>query len=516
MSRIAIRARRAATAAGALLLLAAPAAGAASPIPGAAVPTTRPAFTGTPATAQPIRGVPLTPQNPFMAPNGKSNVHNDAWMTDAYRTGGPLGRSPSVFSAVLDNRVCITITFDRRGRLVASCISATTGPRLYMLDPRTLDTLAQFALPAKPPAAGIPPALNTAGGAYFFLDHRDRAVLATTDQRIWVVEETGGTTNPGFRKVREYSVARYLKGDERLPSTLPDWKGRLWFVGRQSGTVGVLDPATGRAKAIRLGEEIENSFATSPEGVYVASDKRMYRMEVGRGGRPRIVWRSRYDNSGVKKPGQINAGTGTTPTVMAGGYVAITDNADPMQVVVYRRAAKLRRGQRRVVCEVPVFSEGTQRHRELAHHRGPLARRREQLRLRARRDGGRQAHRARDRARRRAPRRPRLSPRVDEPDGARAERRAEGVAEDGARLRLHQGPGPGPAHRRRVVLGGAGLPHREARVEARGGHRRRLQQPLRRHRPGARRPLRLPRRRGRADGDPRRLLSGPPGRMTGV
>lgn len=358
MSRITIRSRRAASAAGALLLLAAPTSVAASPIPGADVPTTRPAFSGAPAVARPIGGIPVTPQNPFMAPNGKSNVHNDAWMTDAYRTGGPLGRSPAVLSAVLDSRVCITITFDRRGRLVASCISVATGPRLYMLDPRTLDTLASLPLPFKPPARGIPPALNTAGGAYFYLDRRDRAVLATTDQRIWVVRETGGAAHPGFQKVREYSVARYLKGDERLPSTLPDWRGRLWFVGRQSGTVGVIDPASGRTRAIRLNEEIENSFATSREGVYIASDKRMYRMEVGRGGRPRIVWRSRYENSGVKKPGQIDAGTGTTPTVMAGGYVAITDNADPMGIVVYRRAAKLRRGERRVVCQVPVFRKG--------------------------------------------------------------------------------------------------------------------------------------------------------------
>ena len=43
---------------------------------------------------------------------------------------------------------------------------------------------------------------------------------------------------------------------------------------------------------------------------------------------------------------------------MSGGYVAITDNADPMNVVVYRKAKRLRRGQRRVVCEVPVFDAG--------------------------------------------------------------------------------------------------------------------------------------------------------------
>jgi hypothetical protein len=44
---------------------------------------------------------------------------------------------------------------------------------------------------------------------------------------------------------------------------------------------------------------------------------------------------------------------------MKGGYVAITDNADPMNVVVYRKAVRLRGGQRRKVCEVPVFDQGS-------------------------------------------------------------------------------------------------------------------------------------------------------------
>ena len=37
-------------------------------------------------------------------------------------------------------------------------------------------------------------------------------------------------------------------------------------------------------------------------------------------------------------------------------YVAITDNADPMNVVVYKRARKVR--GRRLVCEQPVFRKG--------------------------------------------------------------------------------------------------------------------------------------------------------------
>jgi hypothetical protein len=66
----------------------------------------------------------------------------------------------------------------------------------------------------------------------------------------------------------------------------------------------------------------------------------------------------RYDNIGIKKPGQFDAGSGTTPTLMGRGYLSITDNADPMQVVVMRRAKRLPRGQHRVVCERTVFRKG--------------------------------------------------------------------------------------------------------------------------------------------------------------
>ena len=63
-------------------------------------------------------------------------------------------------------------------------------------------------------------------------------------------------------------------------------------------------------------------------------------------------------------------------------YVAITDNADPMDVVVLRAADRLRRGQRRVVCTRARLRQGRGRDRELARLGRPLALRREQLRLR--------------------------------------------------------------------------------------------------------------------------------------
>ena len=119
---------------------------------------------------------------------------------------------------------------------------------------------------------------------------------------------------------------------------------------------------------LRLGEEVENSFAVDRDAIYIVSDKRMYRFSVGRGGRPHIDWKVTYRNSGIHKPSQVDAGSGTTPTLMKGGYVAITDNADPMNVVVYRTPTRLKHGQHRVVCQVPVFAKGGERHRELADH----------------------------------------------------------------------------------------------------------------------------------------------------
>ena len=51
-----------------------------------------PAFIGSPAKASRV-SAPTVPQNPFMAPNGRSNLHDDAYMTNTYLWSGPLGNS---------------------------------------------------------------------------------------------------------------------------------------------------------------------------------------------------------------------------------------------------------------------------------------------------------------------------------------------------------------------------------------------------------------------------------------
>jgi len=350
------------------LVLAATASAAQPLTPSGPAPTLS-ASMGKAAKADPVPGVTPPPQNPFMAPNPKNNVHNDAWMTDNYaQLSGPLGRAPEQFSTTI-GRDCITLTFDSKGRLVGTCTDLSHGPALYLFDPQTLDTLAFLQLPYVPPPAGTNPATNTTGGAYFYLDNQDRAVVATADRQINVYAETDANGQAGFEQVASYDPTPCLPPDERMPSVLPDNQGRLWFIGRTHGTVGVLDPSTGKCTSIVLGEEIENSFAIAKDGAYIVSDTAQYKFRAGADLKPQVIWRATYRNDGQQKVGQFNAGSGTTPTLSWAGsqpsstskgpdYVSITDNADPLDVVVYRTADKLQHGQKRVVCQVPVFSKG--------------------------------------------------------------------------------------------------------------------------------------------------------------
>ncbi len=111
-----------------------------------------PAFLGSAATPDPAPGQEV-PRHPFMAPNGRSNLHNDAYQTDSYRWAGPLGNRPSSTSALF-SRECASVTIDSHGRLVTICVGLDK-PVLAMLHPQTLRVLAAMDLPRRP--AGLEP-----------------------------------------------------------------------------------------------------------------------------------------------------------------------------------------------------------------------------------------------------------------------------------------------------------------------------------------------------------------------
>jgi hypothetical protein len=302
-------------------------------------------FIGPAATAHRVRGTHV-PRHPHMAPNGISNIHNDAFETDSYLWSGPLGDSPEVTSAFFSHE-CASITFDREHRLVAICVGLDR-PVLAVLDPVTLHVFATMDLPPRPPSTN--PFQDFSGGGYFYLDEHDRAVVPTSDHHILVVRETPG---PGLAVAHDYDLTAAVPSSDAIIAVMPDWRGRPWFVTR-AGIVGNVKRRTGKVSIDDTGEPIGNSFAVGARrGVYIVTDKAMYKFIRDSKGGPSVKWRRKYPNIGVKKPGQTEKGSGTTPTLFGPGLVAITDNADPMDVVVYDRHSG------RQVCSQPVFKKGT-------------------------------------------------------------------------------------------------------------------------------------------------------------
>lgn len=230
---------------------------------------------------------------------------------------------------------------------------------MMMLDPDTLDVLAAHPLPPRKPSTETTPLEDLCGGAYFYLDERDRAIIETTNAQIWVMslgETPLGT--PSFSLERTYDLTAAVPDGDCLIALMPDWDGRIWFV-TQEGGVGNVDPDSGRVRSIRLPDErIVNSFATDETGgVFIVSDHALYRFDAGRRGRPVVTWRERYDRGTAEKPGQLSQGSGTTPTLVGDDLVVITDNAEPrMNVLSFKRSAAAR--DRRLVCRTPVFRKG--------------------------------------------------------------------------------------------------------------------------------------------------------------
>ncbi len=302
------------------------------------------------------------PQHPFMAVNGTSNMHCDAYMSDTYEASGPVGPDLRVKSRTQGFGGYGTITFDSRGRLVA-VYSNGRRFQLELMDPRTLAELASYDLPPRPAywlLQGVMPWQYIGAGMYFYLDNEDRAIVPTTRNTVLVIQvpEAGGE----FELVREYDLRDHVvpmswPHQDSVAWVLPDWGGEYYWYATTAGVVGTIEIATGRVHTLRLeGERIENSFAVGEDGVFIVSDHALYRFVLGKGGEIAVAWRTPYDRGPHKKPGHISRGSGTSVSLVGNpedGFVVITDNAEPRIHLLF-----VRRADGEVVCRQPLFQEG--------------------------------------------------------------------------------------------------------------------------------------------------------------
>ncbi|HYF24795.1 MAG TPA: hypothetical protein VD931_03565 [Baekduia sp.] len=311
-------------------------------------------YRGAAVTPQPFEA-PAVPRHPHMAPNGRSNLHEDAYQTDTVAPDrlAPLGDGTRRTASNLFVQECASVTFDSRGRIVTVCVGLVQAT-LRILDPVTLRELAALPLPLRDPLAGTGnPFTSFGGGGYFYLDQHDRAVVPTADRHLRIVR---ALDPPALQEDADIPLTAVVDQGDSVLSALPDFHGRIWFATAR-GVVGTVDPATGAVRATRTGEGIGNSFAVDRDGsVSIVTDAALYRFEAEGDGTPRAVWRLPYANTGTVKSGQTQPGSGTTPTLIGDDLVAITDNADPIAVVVAQRGRQAQ-GER-VICRQPVFEPG--------------------------------------------------------------------------------------------------------------------------------------------------------------
>lgn len=339
---------------------------------GAEVP---PAYVGAPAVAKPVKGGWL-PDVPGMSTVGAATMHGDGYSSDTHPFSGALGRDPQVRYS--PKGPCAGLAVTSQGPLVLQC-GGVLGFTMRLVDPVTLEDLATYNLPPRPSTiravknADIDKIYSDSSGAYFYLEPDDTAVVADAAQdiqKVAPVQRADGTW--AWEQRGHWDLTPYLPAEcetftdptptgencDPVTAVQPDGSGLIWWASR-FGRVGTLDPETGTVRLVHLeGEQVQNSFSVDETGaVSIVSDFALYSFRAAEDGTPRVVWREEYDRGSARKTGQINQGSGTTPTLLGKDWVAITDNADGrMNVVVYRRADVV--DGPREVCRVPVFGDG--------------------------------------------------------------------------------------------------------------------------------------------------------------
>jgi hypothetical protein len=314
------------------------------PIPQAPGLLVAPSYVGRPAQVQPLQ-VGTVPQNPHLARNGAGTAQGDTWSTGTSSWAGPVGLEPEVDTAWYGLEECATLTLDSRDRLVGLC-DDRGGRALHVIDPDSMRPLATKRLPD--PEEGD----DELCGAHAYLDASDRAVVATSDRRVLAVSTADADGEPDLTTDRTWDLGPHVPDDDCLVALRPDWSGRIWWATRK-GRVGTLAPDSGEARVLDLGEEVTDPFTTDEAGAtYVVTTHALYRLGVDGAGAPAVDWRTEYDRGTERKSGQATRGSGTTPVVLDGGVVALTDNAEPrMHVVMLERSTGVE------ICRSAVFED---------------------------------------------------------------------------------------------------------------------------------------------------------------
>ena len=89
------------------------------------------------------------PLHPFQNNQGYAGAHGDSYNSGTIPAAGPLKSDMRVraFRSEQKPAYCSTQHFDTNGRVISVCVGRKTPSKLVLLDPDSMDVLAQFELP---------------------------------------------------------------------------------------------------------------------------------------------------------------------------------------------------------------------------------------------------------------------------------------------------------------------------------------------------------------------------------
>ena len=246
---------------------------------------------------------------------------------------------PEVDSAWYGVKECATLAFDSAGPDRRRSAAASPARSCTCIDPDSMEPLDTLELPRRTGNTGKRPWEDLCGGAYFYLDRDDRAFVGTTRR----TDRRGGHRRD-LTVERTIDLTDVIPDDDCLVALMPDWDGLgTWWV-TQDGRVGHADEAgeSDRRRPRRGDRQLDLGRRRGPLRRH---GRGALQARGSAPSAPETIWRTAYDNGTEQKPGQLSAGSGTTPTVLPSGLVAITDNAEPRMNVQFYDA-----GRRRAWC----------------------------------------------------------------------------------------------------------------------------------------------------------------------
>lgn len=276
--------------------------------------------------------------------------------------------------------MCLNFLSDHEGNLYAFC----GAPDMYfvkgiefhlaLIDPVTMQKKAKYTF-FKIDLANIIKNKLPMNLGYFMLDHLGRVIVTNAQGEILFLKKKAGQDE--IILDQKITLPEHIKKRGQLSQVLPDYSGNYWFFmpgerDLRDAQVGYIDQNSGEVKIIALKNElIENGMAIDSSGVYVVSDKSLYKFHFSQAEGIDQIFKENYETSSVIKPGTISFyGSGTTPTLHQDDLVTITDNADGrVNLLVYDRRNQVSKSER-LICKVPLFeiNKSSVENTVVAHH----------------------------------------------------------------------------------------------------------------------------------------------------